>query len=147
MSRSPSPSYKKPGEQARFFGPRLHQLLVPVPGKLLLDGVPGLSIDDGRVLTGITLALVVDLARVERVREDAIEVPAAERVSADHALALARPELRPKPSPIEFALQGIDRFEFEIQPIDRTDCLGLDLVDGERAVLGFVADRHEAAHP
>ena len=117
----------------------------PFRSELLLDSVPGRRVDDRRVLTGITLALVVDLARVEWVREDAIEVPAAERVTADHALALARPKLRPKSSAIEFGLQGIDGFELEIPAIDGADCLRLDLVDDERAIIGLVTDRHEAA--
>ena len=49
---------------------------------MLLQGglnlVPKIPIDDGRVATGIGLALMRDLADVESVRQDLVDMPARE---------------------------------------------------------------------
>ena len=46
--------------------------------QLLLHRSEGLPVDDGRVLAGIACSLVADLAGVERVREQLVEMAAGE---------------------------------------------------------------------
>ncbi len=60
---------QKPCQQARVFAGRPGAVLASVRLQSALDCVPGLSIDDGGMLTGMASALVIDLADVDRVRE------------------------------------------------------------------------------
>jgi hypothetical protein len=49
-----------------------------IGGKLTLDGLPGLGVDDGGVLARVACTLVGDLADMERVGEELADVAATE---------------------------------------------------------------------
>src|SRR5580700_1005371 len=62
-----------------------------IAGELLLNGIPQWLIDDRRVLAGMELALVNDLASVNAVLQHQVERAARERLAADKAPGNARP--------------------------------------------------------
>src|SRR6476659_63816 len=67
------------GEQARFLGAHTGAVMAAVGGKLGLRGRESLPVDDRLVLAVILRVVVHDLPGVDGVREDPVEVPAAER--------------------------------------------------------------------
>jgi hypothetical protein len=60
----------------------------PVDRQLVLDGVPGLAVDDWFMLAGIDGALVRDVTHIEQLGQQLIEVPASERLAGSVATPL-----------------------------------------------------------
>ncbi len=64
------------GEQARRLRGLAEHSGLPIAGQLHLDALPEFSIDDRLVLAGVDLALVRDLAAVDRILQQCIECAA-----------------------------------------------------------------------
>jgi hypothetical protein len=67
-----------------------------IPLELCLDDVPGFAPDDGRVLARIALALMRDLAHVDRVGQELVDVPPRERFATRSRSIFRRPCLGPE---------------------------------------------------
>ncbi len=68
--------HDQPGEQARRLCGLAERSGLPIAGQLHLDALPEFSIDDRVVLAGVDLALVPDLAAVDRILQQRIECAA-----------------------------------------------------------------------
>src|SRR4051794_14222739 len=81
--------------------------------ELRLDGIPARALDDGRMLSRVGLPLVRDLADVERVRQDPVEVAAGKGAPA--GTAPLRASLADKAESIGFGLQPPHAAELEVK--------------------------------
>src|SRR5438046_368712 len=77
-------------QQIRLLGSHARPMLAVVGGKPSLHGREGLSVDDRLVLTFVLLVVVHDLARIDRVGKDLVQMPAAERPVAPRLVACGR---------------------------------------------------------
>jgi hypothetical protein len=68
------------GQQTRRLRAHRQCTLLPMNRKLVLDDLPKLRIEDGRVLAGIGCALVNDVAPIDPVLQHQIECPARRRL-------------------------------------------------------------------
>src|SRR5438105_689490 len=68
--------------------------------ELVPNSGPALIVDQGRLLTGVEFTLVRDLAGVNRVREQCIEMTARERFAATLGAIRCRAAFRPKPETV-----------------------------------------------
>lgn len=66
---------QKPREQVRPLGVRSRLVLPRVCRELRLHGVEGLPVDDGLVLAVVLFVSVGDLAGINRIRQDTVEMP------------------------------------------------------------------------
>src|SRR5918998_792199 len=103
--------------------------------QLRLDRIPGLAVDDGLMLARVAGPLVVDLAHIERVCENPVQMPAAERLSTPKRLGDGVVRLALEVETISFGLQGRHGAVLEIEPVKGADDLSLALDDDEGAVL------------
>src|ERR1700674_715095 len=69
---------KESREQARLFGIAADMPGVGVKRELCLGCIPGFSADDGLVLAVISGALMINLAKINRVGEQTIDLPTTE---------------------------------------------------------------------
>src|SRR4029077_20266098 len=76
-----------------------------VAGQLCLNRIPQRLIDDRRVLTGMGLRLVDDLASIDPVLQHQIERAAGEWLAASQATRCARPQLAVDAAGVELVLQ------------------------------------------
>src|SRR4029450_4592988 len=105
------------------------------------------GVNNGPMVARIRGVLVDDLAQIDPIGQDAIEMAAAEGPAAEGPAARAGVAL----GAMAFGLQGrhqpCDRAELRIAPeyVPHQPCLGF--VDDELAVLHVVAEGWRAAHP
>src|SRR5205814_10085169 len=114
---------------------------------LCLNGDPGPLSDKSGMLPGVTDALVFDLAQVERVGEDFIEMTAGEGQIADGPTSLNGIGLCPEVKLGQFLLKGADVFRFQEQIEDCADGPRLTFVEDEGAIPAVIAEWDRAAHP
>ncbi|EWS52610.1 hypothetical protein X551_04603 [Methylibium sp. T29] len=81
----------QPGQQAGILRIPPRTLPLPVAGDLLLHCQPGGLIDDRRMVALEHLPLVHDTAPVDRIAQDPVQVPPAERPIPGCAFSLGRP--------------------------------------------------------
>src|ERR1700751_5781921 len=105
-----------------------------VGNELILNGGPGLGIDQRRMLPGIELALVRNLTDVDRVRQQMVDVSAGEGSAAALGAARRRAVLCPEPQAVNLLLDPAHAAELTIKGEDATHGLGLGRVDDERAL-------------
>src|SRR5438874_1199253 len=146
MSLLPASSNKRPASRLGSLALDRVRLACPFACSCL-GGIPGLPIDDRRMLARVASTLVVDFADIERVRENPVNVAAAEGTTAKLAVGRGDVEFGGKPKAFQFGLDQADALEIDVEPKDGSDGFGLGLVDDEGAVLAVVADRDPAAHP
>ena len=94
------------GQQAGLLCVCAGSPLDAVLGEHRLDLVPQGLVDDGRMLSGIGIALVRDLAAIDPVLKHEIKGPAGELVTAIDSAVGEGAALAPDPRSIEFRLQG-----------------------------------------
>ena len=85
-----------------------------VGGKLRLHRRKRCLIDQGRLLAFMDLALVDEPSRVDRVGQQAVEMPAAERPAARLAAGTIDPHRHQDALLVELRLQRAHRAEFEV---------------------------------
>src|SRR5271168_4277406 len=119
---------------------RIARDLVPYRG-------PAISIDQRRMLAGVKLVFMGNLASVDRVREHRVNVSAREGFAATLGAIRRCAAFRAKPEAVGFLLYPAHAAELTIESEDAAHGLGLGRVDDERALVGVVAQRHIAAHP
>src|SRR6266446_1979775 len=99
------------------------------------------------MLPGVELALVRNLTDVNRVGEQAVNVPAREGLAAAFDAARRRAALCAEPDAVGLLLDPAHAAEVTIESEDMAYRLGLGRVDDEGAVGGVIAERHDTAHP
>src|ERR1700758_1125036 len=104
-------------------------------------------IDDRRVVAGMGLPLMNNLAEIGAVLQHQVERPARKWFAADEAAASARPRLALDAAGVEFLLQKPDRAEFGIAAEYRAHDFRLAVDDEEFAVLYPIPKRRHATHP
>src|SRR5437868_5552973 len=115
--------------------------------ELVPNSGPALIVNQGRLLTGVELTLVRDLAGVNWVREQCVEMTAREQFTAALG-AIPRPGVFcSEPETVGLLLDPAHAAELTIESEDAAYRLGLGRVDDERALVGVIAQRHIAAHP
>src|SRR6202048_3046553 len=135
------------GEEARLTMSCACVPLGGVAGKLCLNRIPQRLIDDLRVLTGMGLLLVDDLASIDPVLKHQIERAAREWLAASQATRCARPQLALDAAGVELVLQQPDRAEFGIAAKDEAHGFRLAFDDDELAVLCPIPERRHRAPP
>ena len=75
-----------------------------VAGKLCLDRIPDVTVDDRLVLAGIALALVGDLADIDRVVQQLVDMAGTERCAAGAAAIVGFARLGAEPEAVRFLL-------------------------------------------
>src|SRR3990170_2932068 len=98
------------------------------------------------MLPGVGDALVYDLADVDGVAQDPIQVATAEAPPTGPR-APRRTQRCDASAPIQLRLQMPHTAKLQVQPEDLANQCGLRLVDDESALVRPVADRRRAAHP
>src|SRR4051812_42102375 len=99
------------------------------------------------MLARIALALVIDLAEIDPVRQHLMQWPGGERYAA-YDLSRRKPANAGSNSPVRQLIdQARHRAELPVPDEDEPHGLGLDLVDDELAALHPITERHDAAHP
>ena len=88
-----------------------------------------------------------DLADVNWVREQCVEMTAREGFAAALSAIRCRAPLRLKPEAIGLLLDPAHAAELTIKREDAAYGLGLDGIDDKRALARVIAERHIAAHP
>src|SRR5258706_14590436 len=79
-------------------------MVTRVGGELVPNSGPALIVDQGRLLTGVELTLVRDLAGVNWVREHCVEMTAREGFAAALGAVRCRAAFRPKPETVGLLL-------------------------------------------
>src|SRR5207237_3001395 len=115
--------------------------------ELVPNSGPALIVDQRRLLTGVEFTLVRDLAGVNRVREQCIEMTAREGFAAALGAIRCRAAFRPKPETVGLLLDPAHTAELTIESEDAAHGLGLGRVDDERALARVIAQWDIAAHP
>jgi hypothetical protein len=87
------------GQQTRRLRAHRQCTLLPMNRKLVLDDLPKLRIEDGRVLAGIGCALVNDVAPIDPVLQHQIECPARRRLLRSISKEIQRRRHLPFSSP------------------------------------------------
>lgn len=94
----------QPGEQARRVRGLAERSGLAVAGRLVLDALPEFSLDDRLVLAGVDLALVPDLAVVNRILQQGIECAARKAVASCQRATSALASFADDAEPIEFVV-------------------------------------------
>src|SRR5438270_9133570 len=122
-------------------------MVTGVGPELVSNSVPGLVVDQCRMLPGVGLTLMRNPTRVNRVREQLVDVSAREWCPAALGAIRRRAALRPQSEAVGLVLDPAHAAELTIQREDAADGLGLGRVDNERARVRVIAEGHVAAHP
>src|SRR6202035_4371223 len=93
--------------------------------ELIPNSGPALIVDQGRLLAGVELTLVRDLAGVNRVREQCVEMTAREGFAAALGAVRCRAAFRPKPETVGLLLDPAHAAELTIDSEDAAYRLGL----------------------
>ena len=112
-----------------------------------LHTTPLVRLYDRRVLAFMDNPLVADLADVERVGEDLVDVPARHELPAVVPARLRHAALRPVPQPLGLLRDEMQRPMRLVKREERPDRIGLRCIDGQCPARGIVAERHVAPHP
>src|SRR5580700_4069473 len=115
--------------------------------ELVPNSGPGLIVYQHRLLAGIEGTLVRNLAGVNWVREQCVEMSAREGFAAALGAIHCRAAFRPKPETVGLLLDPAHAAELTIESEDAEHGLGLGRVDHERALARLIAQRHIPAHP
>src|SRR5438874_2395609 len=115
--------------------------------ELVPNSGPALIVDQGRLLAGVELTLVRDLAGINWVREQCVEMTAREGFAAALGAIRCRAAFCPKPETVGLLLDPAHAAELTIESEDAAYRLGLGRVDDERALARVIAQQHIAAHP
>src|SRR5215469_16338484 len=118
-----------------------------IAGELVANCIPGLGIDQSRMLAGVELTLVRDLADVHRVGEQPVEVPAREGSAAALGAVPCRATLCSQAEAIGLILEAAHAAKLAIEREDLAYRLGLGRVDDKGAPARLIAERHDTAHP
>ncbi len=113
----------------------------------ILDSIPGLFVDDRRVLPFVNLTFVTEPADIDGVREYLIEMSPADESAAGHlALAICA---KGKTDVLrdQEGIQLGDASDLEIAREKIAYDYGVLLDDVQRAILDPVAERDNASHP
>src|SRR4051812_38713522 len=97
------------------------------------------------MLPRIGLPLMRDLPDVDAVRQNPVEVPAGEGTASGTAPVAA--PLADEAERVRLCLETPHAADLEIKPEESPDRLSLGLIDRQRALVGPIAERNEAAHP
>src|SRR5262249_8226352 len=104
--------------------------------------------NDCRVLATITVSLVFDLPHVDGVRQQPVDLAAAEGPAPIDPSGRDRPGFwAPDTSSEQFDLDLGDRAGVAIEGENRPYDVGFFLMDHQGALVGPIAKRHEATHP
>jgi hypothetical protein len=114
----------EPRQQAFTLRVSPRPVFVMVGGKLGLDGVPFLAINQRRMLTRIPDTPVLDLTYIKRVRQDLVDVTAGKGQTPDRSAAGRLIGLCREIEAHQFGLDPSNVFEFQKQVRDRSDCHG-----------------------
>src|SRR5271163_1333614 len=115
--------------------------------ELVPNSGPALIVDQRRLLAGVELTLVRNLAGVNWVREQCVEMTAREGFAAALGAFRRCAAFRPKPETIGLVLDPAHAPELTIESEDAAHGLGLRRGDDESALVCVIAQRHIAAHP
>src|SRR5712671_5313817 len=115
--------------------------------ELVPNSGPALIVDQGWLLAGVELALVRNLAGVNRVREQCVEMTARKGFAAALDSVRRRAAFRPKPETVGLLLDPAHAAELTIESEDAAHGLGFGRVDDQRTPARVIAQRHIAAHP
>ena len=118
-----------------------------VLGELLLNCVPGITLDDRPVQTLICQPLVDHQTEVDWISQDEVEIAPCDRPAADCPAALRDTPMGADAFPVELICKRVHRAKFNITPEDQPHFFGFSLIDDQRAGLDLVAKRHAATHP
>src|SRR5438309_10560377 len=99
--------------------------------ELVPNSGPALIVDQGRLLTGVEFTLVRDLAGVNRVREQGVEMTARERFAAALGAIRCRAAFRPKPETVGLLLDPAHAAELALESDDAAYGLGVGRVEEE----------------
>jgi hypothetical protein len=118
-----------------------------IHSELGLNLFPGLSVDDGVMLSLIAATLVWNAADIDRIGKEAVEVSATERGSPRLSSIEHRAQLGCKSQLLTLLLQLPDAPELEVELKQQPDHLGFFGIDAKLAIDGVIAKRHGATHP
>jgi hypothetical protein len=116
-------------------------------GKLTLDPVPALVIDDRGMKAFMDLILVGQPTDVDRVRQDLIEMPSADQPASGRLAPAIGSSWQPDVLLIQSDLEPHDAADLEIAPKEIAHEDGMLLDDMERPIVDPIAERDHAAHP
>src|ERR1700734_2723488 len=108
--------------------------------KQKLDPVPCLLIDDRIVKTSVGLALVCQPPKVDRVRQDLVEMAPTDQPAAYGLACPVGPQWRAGVLAGENSLEPHDAADLEITPIEVSDKGGMLIDHMERPVLDPIAE-------
>src|SRR5215471_17890852 len=118
-----------------------------IAGKLVVNRIPGLGVDQRLVLAGVELTLVGNLPGVDRVGEQPVEVAAREGFAAALGAVPCCATLCSQAEAIGLILDPAHASELAIKPENTPDSLGLGRVDGEGPLARVIAQGGKTAHP
>src|SRR5271170_6326218 len=103
--------------------------------ELVLNSGPARIVDQGRLLAGVELTLVRNLAGVNWVREQCVEMTAREGFAAALGAFRRCAAFRLKPETVGLLLDPAHAAELPIESEDVAHGFGLGRVDDERALV------------
>jgi hypothetical protein len=112
-----------------------------------LDPIPGLPIDDRIMKAFIGMTLVSQPPRVDRVRQDLVQMPSADQPAAYALTAKISSNWQPDVLLIHESREPHDGANLEIAAKEIAHESGMLLDDMERPVLDPVAERNHTTHP
>src|SRR5438067_11106089 len=121
--------------------------MMTIARKLCLNALPDLRIEDGRVPSRMASALVRDLADVDGVAQNAIQMAPTEWAAADCVGSASAARGRSPAAPINLAFETTYTAECAIQRKDLPHPRSLHFVDDQTLLVRNVADRRDPAHP
>src|SRR6266446_518685 len=122
-------------------------MVARIGSELVPDSGPGLIVDQRRMQAGVELTLLRYLPGVDRVCEQAIDMPAREGFAAALRAIRSRAAFCPQPKAVGLLLDPAHAAELLVQIEDAAHGLGLGRVEDQRALARVRAQRHVAAHP
>jgi hypothetical protein len=125
----------------------LASMLVMVRGQFGLHRIPGRRVDDRRMLALMDPALVGEPADIDRVRQNGVEMPTAERLPARAPPCPVDPLRHTEAGIDHMPLLGRDGAALEIAREDGPDQGGVLLHDVQGSIADPIAERDHSAHP
>ena len=138
---------QQPRQQARVLGVRAMPANDGVSVQLFLYCVPGLAIDDGFVLPGVALAFVDDIADIDGVGQQLVDMAAGEGFTTTSLAVIRFAGFRSKTQPVRCLFHQPDVFMLKVKPEQCADGLGFRMIDDQFRVDRVIAQGHHAAHP
>src|SRR6266540_4935244 len=122
-------------------------VVAPLLVELDLNGLEQLAIENGRLLALEDFTFVFDFSNIEAVAQKISEGPSREWDASDSPAGGQRAGLGLDAAPAQIGKQQIEAAQREITAEDITYGAGFLLHDGDAAILGMVAERHDASDP